>query len=140
MPIEQHPALSPERNEVRNQTNLRPLSAGEIGLPLARLPEGVYGFTTSAASAEVAVFDKPVFRSFELHKLQGGEVLYVGYMTTAEQQLFEAGLEPVAVDLYPDPYEEASSLVTVPASRIDRKRPPLRDFGSPMKLEIAPRL
>lgn len=75
-----------------------------------------------------------------MHKLQGGEVLYIGYMTSAEQQLFEAGLEPVTVDLYPDPYEEASNLVAVPASRIDRKRPPQRDLGSPMKLEIAPKL
>ncbi len=122
------------------RTNLRPLSVDEIGFPLARLPEGVYGFTTSAASTEVAVFDKPVFRSFELHKLQGGEVLYVGYMTAADQQLLEAGLEPATVDIYPDPYEQASNLVTVPASRIDRKRPPLRDFGSPMKLEVAPGL
>lgn len=126
--------------EVRARMNLRSLTVEEIGLPLARLPEGVYGFTTSAASSEVAVFDKPVFRSFELHKLQGGEVLYLGYMTSAGQQVFESGLEPATVDLYPDPYEEASHLVVVPAARIDRKRPPLRDLGSPMKLELAPKL
>ena len=119
--------------------NLRSLTVDEIGLPLARLPEGVYGFTTSAASSEVAVFDKPVFRSFELHKLQGGEVRFLGYMTAADQQLFESGLEPATVDLYPHPYEEASHLVVVPASRIDRKRPPLRDLGSPMKLDLAPK-
>ena len=140
MPIEQHPALSQERIEVRARMNLRSLTVEEIGLPLARLPEGVYGFTTSAASSEVAVFDKPVFRSFELQKLQGGEVLYLGYMTSADQQVFESGLEPATVDLYPDPYKEASHLVVVPATRIDRKRPPLRDLGSPMKLELAPKL
>jgi hypothetical protein len=120
--------------------NLRSLTVDEIGLPVARLPEGVHGFTTSAASSEVAAFDKPVFRSFEVHKLQDGEVRFLGYMTSADQQVFESGLEPATVDLYPDPYEEASNLVAVPVSRIDRKRPPLRDFGSPMKLELAPKL
>ena len=140
MPIEQHPALSQERDEVRARTNLRSLRVEEIGLALARLPEGVYGFTSSAASSEVAVFDKPVFRSFELHKLQDGEVRLLGYMTNADQHVFETGLEPATVDLYPDPYEEASHLVAVPVSRIDRKRPPLRDFGSPMRLELAPKI
>ncbi|MBA3972761.1 MAG: hypothetical protein C0504_00930 [Candidatus Solibacter sp.] len=113
------------------------MKAEESGSPLASLPEGVYGFTTSAATTEVAVFDKPVFRSFEVHKLQGGEILYLGYMNEADLKVFESGAEPVSVDLYPDPHEPATHLAGVPESRITRKRPPLRDQGSPMKLQIA---
>jgi hypothetical protein len=139
MPIEQHPAFSPEREQIRAKSNLRPLKAEEIGNPLASLPEGIYGFTTSAATSEVAMFDKPVFRSFEVHKLPGGGIMYLGYVTEADQQALERGDEPATVDLYPDPHERALQLVSVPDSRIDRRRPPLRDMGSPMKLDIAPK-
>lgn len=139
MPIEPHPALNPERVEFRSRYNLRPLSSGESGLPAALLPEGVYGFSTSAATNEIAVFDQPVFRCFEIHKLAGGQIQFVGYMNDADRHaLFEA-IEPALVNLYPDPTEAASNLVEVPASRIGRKRPPLRDSGSPMQLEIAPK-
>lgn len=139
MPIEQHPALSPEREQVRAKWNLRALKAEETGCPLANLPEGVYGFTTSAATSEVAMFDKPVFRSFEVHKLRGGETVYLGYLTEADLQALESD-HPATVDLYPDPHEAATHLAEVPDSRIDRKKPPLRDQGSPMKLEIAAKL
>ena len=140
MAIEQHPAFSTEREQVRAKSNLRPLNGAETGCPLASLPEGIYGFTTSAATSEIALFDKPVFRSFEVHKLQGGETVYLGYMNDADLKAFEDGAEPVTVNLYPDPGEPAAHLTMVPASRIDRKRPPMRDFGSPMKLEIAAKI
>jgi hypothetical protein len=139
MPIEQHPALNPERTELRSRAGLKPLDSREMGFPIARVSEGVYGFTTSAATDEVAVFDKPVFRSFELHKLKGGEVLYIGFLTDSDKELLENRQEPGTINLYPDPWEQATNLVQVPASRIDRKRAPLRDNGSPMKLDIAPR-
>ena len=137
MPIEQHPALSPEREQQRASWNLRALKAEESGSPLASLPEGVYGFTTSAATSEVAVFDKPVFRSFEVQKVPGGETLLLGYLNEADLRVVESGAEAASVDLYPDPYETATHMAAVPASRIDRKKPPLRDQGSPMKLQIA---
>lgn len=139
MPIEPHPALNADRAEVRAKYNLRPLSGEESGLPVALLPCGVYGFTTSAATSEIAVFDKPVFRCFEVHKLADGEIRFAGYLKEDEYRAVEDGAEPVTVSLYPDPYEEASVLAVIPLSRIDRRRPPLRDAGSPMKLEISPK-
>jgi len=114
------------------------LAEAEIGLPLARIPEGAYGFTTSAATSEIAVFREPVFRSFEVHRLPGGVVQFIGYVTQQDHLALTAGTEPVTINLYPDPVETASNLVAVPVSRIDRKRPPLRDAGSPMPIEIAP--
>lgn len=128
--------MSPERERARAKSNLRELKAEESGNPLANLPEGVYGFTTSAATSEVAMFDKPVIRSFEVHKLRGGETVYLGYLTEVDLKAIESG-DPATVDLYPDPHEAATHLAEVPDSRIDRKKPPLRDQGSPMKLEIA---
>lgn len=139
MPIEQHPALSPEREQLRTRAKLRALEGAEIGRPLSSLPAGVYGFTTSAATAEVAMFDKPVFRSFEIQKHAGGETVYLGYLSETDLKAFESG-DPATVDLYPDPNEVAAYLAEIPESRIDRKRPPLRDQGSPMKLDIAPKL
>jgi hypothetical protein len=85
------------------------------------------------------MFDKPVFRSFEVHKHPGGETVYIGYLTEADLKALESG-DPATVDLYPDPYEPATQLAEIPVSRIDRKKPPLREQGSPMKLDIAPKL
>jgi len=137
MPIEQHPALSAGREKIRTANNLRPLVSEEEGLPLAATPNGIFGFSTSPATSEIAVFSKPVFRSFELHKLANGEIRYVGYVSPPDERTLADGAGPAVINLYPDPYEQASALVQVPASLIDRKRPPLRDLGSPMRLEIA---
>lgn len=138
MPLETHPAHSAERQAIREKRGLRPLRADELGWPVERLPGGIYGFTTSAATSEVPLFDKPVFRCFEVHKLADGEVHYVGYIPDGHLAALEAGSEPLSIVLYPDPYEQATHMVTVPDCRIDRKRPPLRDSGSPMALDLAP--
>lgn len=140
MSIEQTAALSAAREQLRAASGLRPLSRSEEGAPLAAVPNGTYGFSTSAATSEIAVFSKPVFRSFELHKLASGEIRYVGYVCPAEERTLAGGSEPAVINLYPDPYDQATILVQVSASRIDRKRPPLRDLGSPMQLEIAAKL
>lgn len=139
MPTEQHPALSTDREQIRAESNLRALKSEESGAPLASQPEGIYGFTTSAATSEIALFDKPVFRSFEVHKLAGGEIVFLGYLKEADLRAFESG-GPATVDFYPEPYESATHLVKIPRSRMDRRRPPMRDFGSPMKLGIAAKI
>jgi hypothetical protein len=132
-------ALSPERQAFRERFNLRELTPEESGRPIERLPEGVYGFSCAPSTSELPLFAKPIFRCFEIHKLVGGEIAWVGYLSEAEASLIEAGQEPVTVDLYPEPYESAIRLVSIPSARIDRRRPPTRDFGNALKVDIGPR-
>lgn len=134
-----NPALTEERAAFRASFNLRLVTDQENGSPIERLPEGIYGYTTSPATDELPVFIKPVFRCFEVHKHAGGETYWVGYVTEKEYRDFQTGSEPMTLDLYPEPYEQATKLILIQSSRVDRRKPPTRDFGNSMKMEIAPK-
>lgn len=140
MSQELNPALTEERSAFRAQFKLRLVTDQENGAPIDRLPEGIFGYTTSPAADELPVFAQPVFRGFEMHKYAGGEISWVGYVTATEKQAFETGAEPMTLDLYPEPYEQSATLVVIPAGRVDRRKPPTRDFGNAMKMELAPKL
>lgn len=140
MSQELHPALTEERIAFRAQFKLRQVTDQENGSPLARLPEGVFGYSTSPATDELPIFTKPVFRCFEMHKYADGQVAWIGYVTAKEKQDFDSGAEPMTLDLYPDPYEQSTQLIVIPSSRVDRRKPPTRDFGNAMKMEIGPKL
>lgn len=108
-------------------------------MPVDRLPAGVYGYTSSPSTEELPLFRKPILECFEIHKLADGEICWIGYVTGQEHQDFEQGAEPCTLDLYPEPHEQSTKLISVPASRVDRRKPPTRDHGNSMRLEIAPR-
>lgn len=139
MSKEVNPALTPEREAFRKSFQVRLIDEKEEGSSILALPDGVYGYTTAPASDEMPVFRQPVFRCTELMKLDG-HVKLVGYLTPSEKAAVEAGQEPVAVDLYPEPYKDATALLAVPLERIDRRRQPTRDDGNAMRIEVAPAL
>jgi hypothetical protein len=136
---EQHIALSAERQSFRSPLGLRPVHEKEEGADIRRLPEGVYGYTTAPASDELPLFAAPIYRSTEVHKLKGGAVQVIGYVTEKEAAEIENGAEPLAVDLYPEPYEKAVKLAAIPLSRIDARKLPTRDHGNSMRVEVAPK-
>lgn len=135
----QHIALAPERQALRDANQLRIVTAQEEGTAIRHLPNGVYGFTGAPATNEIPLFIKPIFECFEIHKRADGEVVFIGYVTEEEKQLIEQGLEPVVADLYPEPHDDALKLVAIPGTRVDRRRPPTRDNGNSMKVDIGPR-
>lgn len=139
MSQETHPALTPERQALRDRLNLRLITPEESGMPVDRLPAGVYGFTTSPSSDELPLFSKPIFRCTEIHKPAAGSICFIGYVTRKDAAAFNAGAEPMALDLYPEPYEEATELISIPDSRVDRRKLPTRDHGNAMRMEIAPK-
>ena len=139
MSQEQNPALSEERQAYRNRFAVRLITVQEEGRNIANQQEGVYGFTSSPNSVELPLFVDPVHRSFEIHKLTGGEIAYVGYLSEKEYESFQAGAEPGVIHLYPEPHKEAQKLVSVPMSRVDRVKPPTRDDGNSMRMDVAPK-
>ncbi len=140
MAQDQNVTLSPERQALRAQAGVRLVRPEEEGLGIRRVPEGVYGFSSSASTDEIPLFSKPVYGAFEVHKLAGGEVAWVGYVQPEDYRRYEAGQEPFALELYPEPYGDATQLVSIPASRVDRRRPQARENGMPMRIEVAPRI
>jgi hypothetical protein len=127
---EQHSAHSAERKALRERHSLRLVTEKEEGLHITKQPEGVFGFTGSPSSEELPLFMVPTYRCFEVHKLRGGEVTLVGYVTEKETTAL--------VDLYPDPHGEATRLITVPLSRIEVRKPPSREEGNWMRIQLLP--
>ena len=134
-----HNSLLSERQALRDDSNLRIVTTKEEGTDIQYLPAGVFGFTGAPATAEIPLFIKPYFECFEIHKLANGDTAWVGYVTEQELAGYERGSEAVTVNLYPDPHEDATHLLRVPASRVDRRRPPTRDKGNSMRMELAPK-
>lgn len=132
-------ALTPEREALRSANGVRVVTREEEGTGVRYLPGGVYGFTGAPATAELPLFGKPMYEAFEIQKLADGGLVFVGYVTADEKKVIEAGSEPVVVDLYPEPRDAANTLVTIPGERVDRRRPPTRDHGNSMKVDIGPR-
>ncbi len=133
-----HIAWSSEREALRSGSGLRLVEEKEEGLDISRLPAGVYGFTGSPATGEIPLFRQPYFQCYEVQKLAGGEVVWIGYVSDQEYAQYDHGAEPVTLDLYPEPHGEAKKLVCILQSRVDRRRPPTRDSGNSMKIEIGP--
>jgi len=138
MSLEQHPALTVERVALREKLGLRCVREEEEGRNIELQQDGIYGYTGAPATEELPLFIKPVFRCTEVQKLSSGEVFLLGYVTAKEADAFALGTEPITINLYPDPFGESTSLISVPIDRIDRRRPPSRDDGNSMMVEIAP--
>lgn len=138
MSQEQHPALTVERMKLRESLGLRVIRDEEEGRHIDSQLAGVYGFTGAPATEELPLFVKPIYRCTEVHKLASGEIHLLGYVTGKEAGAFDAGSEPIVINLYPDPFGESTKLISIPLSRIDRRRPPTRDEGNSMMVEIAP--
>jgi hypothetical protein len=135
---QEHIALSAERASFRAKFTVRLVTEKESGSSIQRLPGGVYGFTGAPSTSELPVFPKPSYQYFELIKSAVGDILYVGYVTSKEAEAINAGSEPLKVNLYPEPFGEATALVAIADLRIDRKRNPTRENGNAMPLDIAP--
>jgi hypothetical protein len=138
MSKEQHPAFSAERIALRERLGLRTVRDDEEGRNIDIQAAGIYGFTGAPATEELPLFVKPIYRCTEVHKLATGEVQLLGYVTEKEAAAFADGSEPIILNLYPDPAGESTKLVSIPLSRVDRRKPPSRDDGNVMVVEIAP--
>jgi hypothetical protein len=107
-------ADSAERQRLRARHGVRLVKTEEEGQDIALLPNGVAGFTAAPGAGEMPVFAAPIYLATEVHKSAEGTIYLIGYLTAAEAAVLEAGAEPLQVNLYPEPYEEAQTLVAVP--------------------------
>jgi hypothetical protein len=123
-----------DREELRVRHGVRLVDSEEEGAGVARLPAGVYGFTY-APHAESPLFRNRPHHSYEVHKLATGEMEIVGFLTPSEAQRLDRIEE---VTLFPDPWEQAATFVSLPKSRILKTKGPSRDEGNGMKLMLLP--
>jgi hypothetical protein len=111
-----------DQEALRASHGVRPVAPAEEGFGVDALPNGVYGFTYSPGLPNAPLFATRRYRSYEIHKLPGGDVYLIGFATrdVALQIASSGGDQTVVVE--PDPDEEASALVKIPYSRIRHHR------------------
>src|SRR6266850_4991487 len=68
-----------DQETLRATHGVRVITAAEEGMGVNTLPGGVYGFTYSPALPNAPLWAERRYRSYETHKLAGGEILVIGF-------------------------------------------------------------
>ena len=112
---------SAEQESLRLEHRVRLVSGSEEGTGVNLLPEGIYGFTYSPGLPNAPLFAVRRFRSYETHKVTGGETYLIGFATVENAAQLAAGAA-FTLTIQPDMDGDAHLLVKVPYSRIRRHR------------------
>lgn len=120
-----------ERERLRAEHKVRLITEQEEGSDLLRLPNGVYGFTYAPASQEIPVFMKQPLHSFEVHRGGDGSFFLLGCVKPAE-----AGKAEGEVDIYPDAYGDATTLMSIPYARVVQMKGPSRSDGNAVRVKL----
>ena len=111
-----------DQEDVRASHGVRVVSEREEGTGVNALPGGVYGYTYSPGLPNAPLFAQRRFRSYETHKLPGGEVFVIAYADADTAGQIANRSADVTVRVHPEPNDEASLLVQIPYSRIRQHR------------------
>jgi hypothetical protein len=111
-----------DQQTLRTTHNVRLVSVAEEGTGVNGLPEGVYGFTYSPALPNAPLFAERRFRSYETHKIAGGEIYVIGFTDVETAAALESTGSEQTIQIQPEPDGSANVLVKVPYSRIRHHR------------------
>jgi hypothetical protein len=132
---EPSPVAHPEIETLRAKHRVAEIAARDEGASVDHLPDGVFGFSY-APQQESPLFRKKMFQSFEVHRVAGGGVFFIGFASEKDAaSLRDAGARS-EISLHPEPWRDAVKVVAVPRSRVTRAKGPLRDYGNAIKLEL----
>ncbi|MBM3739358.1 MAG: hypothetical protein FJW39_26610 [Acidobacteria bacterium] len=120
---------------VRVKNGVRPIPVEHEGVPLGSVPAQVFGFTYSPINESTPLFAERTLASFEVHKVSDTGARLLGFVTAPDAQGFASGGE-MSLNLYPEPWGEAKSLIEVPVERIARAKPLSRADGNCMPLQL----
>jgi len=134
----QQAAEDPEREALRAQHQVRPLTEEEDGYALHSLPDGVYGFTGAVATRDAPLFRKSILHSFEVHKRPDGTVLLVGCVSPADASKLDGTRQSATIKLFAERQDGASTLVSLPLHQILRHKEHSQRIGGGVQLEIEP--
>jgi hypothetical protein len=125
------------RQALRVRHKVRLVTPEEEGFGIDRLPDGVFGFTYSPAIA-APLFATHRYRTFEMHRVAGGEALILGFVPAATADRLRSAHEPVDVALFHDVTGDSDTLIAVPYSRIIHHRQIATPNQVSVPLRIAP--
>jgi hypothetical protein len=107
---------------LRTVHQVRLVSSEEEGTGVSGLPGGVYGFTYSPGLPNAPLFAVRRYRSYETHKLPGGDVFVIGFATSEVARTLSTASEEMTVQIHPQPEAGFDTLVTIPYSRMRHHR------------------
>ena len=111
-----------DQETLRQDHNVRLVSAEEEGSGVNALPGGVFGYTYSPALPNAPLFATRRFRTYETHKLASGEVFIVGFATVEDAAQLASASEDITLLIHPQPEDGATTLVRIPYTRIRQHR------------------
>jgi hypothetical protein len=127
---------SHEVEALRATHRVRALTPDEEGSAVAALPSGVYGFTYAPGQPEVPLFSKQNYHSFEVHKSADGTEYILGFVTQLEAADLNGPKEGAAIRLFPSPWENSQSLVSVRVAGIVAPKRMPREDGNPLPFTL----
>jgi hypothetical protein len=130
------PTSHPDIDRLRASHRVTLIAEKDEGVNIDRLPEGVFGFSC-APHQESPLFRGRLFQSFEVHKLAGGDVVFVGFASALDAAALASPGAKSEISLYPEPWRDAVKVVAVSRSRVARAKGPARELGNALKLELA---
>lgn len=107
---------------LRAANRVRIVTVEEEGAGVNALPSGVYGYTYSPGLPNAPLFTTRRYRSFEIHKVPEGDVFVIGFVTADAAQELSSASADVSLQLQAEPDEQATTLATIPYSRIRHHR------------------
>jgi len=111
-----------DQESLRVVHQVRLVTDAEEGTGVNALPGGVYGFTYSPGLPNAPLFAVRRYRSYETHKLPGGEVYVIGYANAAAARAFSISTQETTLQIHPQAEDGFDALVTIPYSRIRQHR------------------
>jgi hypothetical protein len=124
-----------DREHIRTQHRLVPVSKDDEGLSWSKISNGVYGFTYTPADTDGGIFAKESLLSFELHKLADGSLQFLGYTTPEFAEKVNTGNIP-EIEVFPVPKNDYNVLVAIPKSRVASHKPLDRENSNKLKLVL----
>jgi hypothetical protein len=111
-----------DQETLRSTHKVRIVSPEEEGTGVNSLPRGVYGFTYSPGLPNAPRFGERRFRSYETHKLAGGDIYIIGFADVETAAVLASSSVERTIQVRPEPDEKANVLVKIPYARIRQHR------------------
>jgi len=111
-----------DQESLRVAHQVRLVTEKEEGTGVNALPGGIYGYTYSPGLTSAPLFAVRRYRSYEVHKLPGGDVFVTGFATPEVATKLSTATSEMTLQVHPEPGATADTLVTIPYSRIRQHR------------------
>jgi hypothetical protein len=111
-----------DQEALRQTHQVRLVNEAEEGSGVSVLPGGVYGFTYSPGLPSAPLFATRRYRTYEIHKLQSGEVYLIGFAKPEVARNLSTATEETTLQVLPQPDAGDEVLVTIRYSSMRRHR------------------